>query len=115
MNAENMTSTSNVAEAYPKPYIYVPNTFTPNDDGLNDYFKVEGIGIGKFNLEIFNRWGELVFASTDMNHSWDGTYKGEKIKNTDVFVYHLSSQGLYSKEYMQKEGRVTLLAEGINE
>lgn len=115
VNGTQLTSMSNVAVAHPKPLVYVPNTFTPNDDGMNDFFKVEGTGLGHFSMEIFNRWGERVFASEDMNVSWDGTYKGEKIKSTDVFVYKLITQGKYTGEYLEKEGRVTLLAEGINE
>ena len=52
--------------------IYVPNAFTPDGDGLNDIFKARGIDIATFNMKIFNRWGDLVFESNDMNEGWNG-------------------------------------------
>lgn len=58
--------------------IYVPNAFTPNGDGVNDLFRVRGgAGIQEFLLQIFNRWGELVFETTDIQQGWDGTYRGK--------------------------------------
>ena len=59
------------------PLVYVPNTFTPNDDEFNRIFKAKGGNIKNFNLKIYNRWGELIFESDDINIGWDGTYKGE--------------------------------------
>lgn len=59
------------------PLIYVPNTFTPNADEFNHLFKAKGGNIKNFNLKIYNRWGELIFESDDINIGWDGTYKGE--------------------------------------
>lgn len=66
--------------------LYVPNAFTPNGDGDNDVFYVKGADITEYQLFIFNRWGDLIFESTDMNQGWDGTYKGVRAK-TDVYVY----------------------------
>jgi gliding motility-associated-like protein len=62
----------------PDFFYYLPNAFTPNDDPLNANYK--GVGsafIYKFHLEIFNRWGEKMFETFDINQAWDGTYKGE--------------------------------------
>jgi gliding motility-associated-like protein len=59
---------------------YIPNAFTPNGDGLNDTFRILGLpnqNITLFNLQIFNRWGEIVFHSTDVQQGWDGRLKGE--------------------------------------
>ncbi len=58
--------------------IYVPSAFTPDGDGLNDAFGVEGIfeNIEAFEMVIFNRWGEVVFKTTDINTKWTGDYKG---------------------------------------
>jgi gliding motility-associated-like protein len=53
--------------------LYVPNAFTPDGDGLNDIFKAEGLDIVKFNMKVFNRWGELIFESDDINHGWNGS------------------------------------------
>lgn len=59
---------------------YIPTAFTPNGDGLNDEFRITGIPAGsitRFNLGIYNRWGEVVFSTTDINQPWDGTMNGE--------------------------------------
>jgi gliding motility-associated-like protein len=59
-----------------------PNVFTPNNDGLNDDFKVISTGIESieiFNLEVFNRWGQKVFTTSDPNFLWDGSYRGRNL------------------------------------
>jgi gliding motility-associated-like protein len=70
------------------PYIYVPNSFTPNSDGLNDILYVRGKYVFTMELKIFNRWGELVFETDDQTVGWDGTYKGQPL-TPDTYVYHL--------------------------
>ena len=57
-------------------YLYVPTAFTPDGDGLNEYFEVKGLGFESFEIRIFNRWGGEVFFSDDITNSWDGTAKG---------------------------------------
>ncbi len=77
--------------------IFVPNTFTPNNDGLNDRFYPSGKGaviIKRFS--VYNRWGELLYDVTDIPvnnpmYGWDGTYKNEQLK-PDVFVYILRAE-----------------------
>ena len=71
-------SQSNIVEVMPPVNLYVPNAFTPNSDGTNDTFGAKGDGIIEFNIQIFNRWGELVFESNDINKVWDGIYKGNR-------------------------------------
>ena len=59
---------------------YIPNTFTPNGDGLNDEFRITGVppeNITRFNLQIYNRWGQSVFATTDIRQGWDGKLNGD--------------------------------------
>ena len=74
--------------------IFVPNTFTPNGDGVNDIFYPRGNGVFKIlNLKVFNRWGEVVFEKANFNPNdassgWDGTFKGKQL-SPDVFVYML--------------------------
>jgi gliding motility-associated-like protein len=74
--------------------IFVPNTFSPNGDGMNDVFYVRGKGIFLLkSLKIFNRWGELVFEKKDVtpndpNSGWNGMYKGSVASN-DTYVYQL--------------------------
>ncbi len=60
-------------------YIYLPNTFTPDDDEHNCYFYGSFIGLKSLGISIFNRWGELIFEAADLNFEWDGKYG-----NTDV-------------------------------
>ena len=75
--------------------IFVPNTFSPNGDGANDIFYPRGTGLFKIqNLQIFNRWGQMVFEkndfnANDVNAGWNGTCKGVKL-NPDVFVYTMN-------------------------
>ncbi len=107
------SSLSNIAEANPKPTMYIPSAFTPNGDGINDYFGVKAEGIKQFKLQIFNRWGEMVFESSDMLTQWDGTYLGEKITSTDVYVYQVKAIGINDKPLPEEKGRVTLVAEGM--
>ena len=76
-----------VAEYCPST-IYVPNTFTPNGDGINDVFIPVGKNIATMELIIFDRWGGVLFQSNSPNMGWDGTYRGEVVKN-DVYVWKL--------------------------
>ena len=59
---------------YPVFYFYIPNSFTPDNDGLNDSFTGKGIGIQSFRMEIYTRWGELIFESDQIEKPWTGTY-----------------------------------------
>jgi gliding motility-associated-like protein len=68
--------------------IYVPDVFTPNGDGLNEEFLAVGRGIRKFELQIFNRWGNLLFESDDINRGWDGNYREMPCKQ-DVYIWKI--------------------------
>ena len=67
---------------------YIPNAFTPNGDGLNDTFYPVMRGVKQFELQIFDRWGALIFASNSPTNVWDGTFKGQECKQ-DVYNYKL--------------------------
>jgi gliding motility-associated-like protein len=69
-------------------FIYVPNSFTPNNDGINEAFKAEGEGILEFTFEIYNRWGEMIWNTGSIENSWDGTYKGLPVEG-GVYVYQI--------------------------
>lgn len=67
------------------PYITLPNAFTPNGDGLNDFFSILYAGYKKLNyMRIYNRWGEMVFQTADFRKGWDGKYKG---RDAEVGTY----------------------------
>ena len=62
-------------------YVYAPNAFTPDGERFNTYFCISTIGVKSGEILIFNRWGELVFESKDLNFQWDGTYNGTLIQD----------------------------------
>lgn len=66
--------------------IYVPNSFTPNGDGVNEVFKVEAKDLTEFKFMIFNRWGQLLYESTNIDEGWDGTFKNLPVQ-TDTYVW----------------------------
>ncbi len=70
---------------------FMPDVFSPNGDGHNDSFKAIGIDITAFNMSVYNRWGECVFTSTDVNKGWDGTFKGLKAPE-DIYLYMANCQ-----------------------
>jgi gliding motility-associated-like protein len=78
---------SNVAKAQTMTdQIFIPNTFTPNGNGQNDVFKVYSNIVRSMRMSIYNQWGEKVFETSDVNGTWDGTYKG-KPQPVGVYVY----------------------------
>ena len=95
------------------PKVYVPNVFSPNNDGLNDTFYLFGDGIAEVKiLRIFDRWGEKVFEKANFPaneplYGWDGYFKGKPM-NSDVYAYYATINFLDGSEKIVK-GDVTLL------
>jgi gliding motility-associated-like protein len=87
--------------------LYVPNAFTPNGDGINDYFSVGFRNLVEFKVLIVNRWGEIIFTSSDQQFKWDGTFEGDPVQ-ADVYVYLIEAKGYHGKRFAVK-GNVTLL------
>ncbi len=96
-------STPEIALAALATEIFVPNVFSPNEDGHNDVFKPRGTEPFEYEMKIYDRWGNLVFESKELAKGWDGTFKGAPM-NSAVFVYYVLSAG----EVISK-GNVTLL------
>lgn len=88
-------------------YIFVPNAFSPNGDGENDWLYVRGQNLEEITFKVFDRWGELVFVSNDQAVGWDGTFKGKKV-DPDVYVYHLQVICFDGQENLIK-GNITVL------
>ncbi|MGB0887241.1 MAG: T9SS type B sorting domain-containing protein [Vicingaceae bacterium] len=87
--------------------IYIPNSFTPNNDGDNDTFRAYGIGIVDYEISIYDRWGELLFKTENMTNGWDGTYKG-KISKTETYIWKVKfTEALGASE--TRYGTVTLI------
>jgi gliding motility-associated-like protein len=89
------------------PLVDVPNAFIPAQGGTNSIIKVEGFGIGKMAWKIYNRWGQLVFQSSNKSAGWNGYYKG-KLQATDVYAYTLDVEFTDGKK-LRKTGDITLL------
>jgi gliding motility-associated-like protein len=89
------------------PNIFVPNAFTPNNDGENDVVLVRGGGITDLKFSIYNRWGEEVFYTEEQSEGWDGTYKGD-LAEPAVFVYYLEAVCDDGETYFEK-GNITLI------
>ena len=90
------------------PSLFVPTGFTPNGDGLNDVIYPICVGIEKLNyFKIFNRWGQLVFSTSQIGHGWDGRIKGEvQGSNNYVFV----AEGVdYNGNTIFKKGNLVLI------
>ncbi|WP_141655460.1 T9SS type B sorting domain-containing protein [Roseivirga seohaensis] len=68
-----------VEERFPK--IFIPNAFSPNNDGVNDEFKPVTDCELQYSMQIFNKWGEIIFSTEDITKGWDGRYKGTKVQD----------------------------------
>lgn len=90
-----------------KDEIFIPSAFSPDGDSYNDVFIVHGRNIAKMEMEIYNRWGELLFRSDDPNKGWNGTYKDRKLLN-DVYSYQIKIITT-SNKIINKKGTVTLM------
>jgi len=110
-------STENGCIAYASDFIrigpditvFIPNAFTPNGFGeaRNDRFYVVADGYQSFEITIFNRWGEKMYNSTNVEEGWDGMYKGIEVQQ-DVYVYLVRVTSLAGKEF-EYYGTITLL------
>lgn len=88
--------------------IYIPNTFTPNNDGLNDVFKPLCTNIIDLSMDIFDRWGLLIFHTNEAEQGWDGTYKGTKCQE-DVYVYKLQYTDIPKHKTHNLAGQVNIV------
>jgi gliding motility-associated-like protein len=103
-------STSEIVRITLPTSLYVPNTFTPNGDGVNDVFKAQGDGITSFEMMIYDRWGQLIFQSTDINKGWDGKVNGgSEIGQIDAYVYVINITAFANKHDYTYRGVVNLL------
>jgi len=77
-----------------RPWILVPSAFTPNGDGLNDVFEVQYKYITSFDMLLYNRWGEIVYRTQDVNFKWDATYLGKEVIS-GPYVYVIFARSYY--------------------
>jgi gliding motility-associated-like protein len=97
-----------VVNIFPETFIDLPSTFTPNGDGVNDIIYLRGWGIKEvLYFQIFNRWGELVFESFDIDYGWDGYYKGV-LQNNDTYTYK-AKVSTWRNEEQEAAGFINLM------
>jgi len=89
---------------------YVPNAFTPDGDGVNEIFRPygEGIDFSQYTMEIFDRWGELVFSTDNAERGWDGTYKGKTL-SVGTYVWKIIAKEKYTSIIHDNYGHVNLI------
>jgi gliding motility-associated-like protein len=103
-----LSDTIQVTGSIGEANVYIPNSFTPNGDGLNDRFSGIGEDFTSFHLVIFNRWGELIFETRDQS-GWDGNYVGQRTES-EVYVYLLSyTSTCTGGKVVERRGAVTLI------
>ncbi len=85
--------------------LYIPNTFTPNNDSVNDTWFVKGTCLDKFSCLIFNRWGQKIKELNDIKDAWDGTFKGVSVPD-GVYVFLLEVET--KKGTINKAGHITV-------
>ena len=100
-------SLSNVSCVPVGPTLYAPNAFTPNGDGINEFFELKGIYIATYNIKIFDRWGALIYESFSLEDHWDGTWRGKPCQE-GVYVWVVTATGFDQTE-INKRGTATLI------
>jgi gliding motility-associated-like protein len=100
-------SYSNVVTLKNELILFLPDAFTPNNDDVNDQYHAFGKYLKDFKLSIFNRWGELIYYSEDINEKWDGKYKGQPA-NIDTYVYIVTAKNNAGEEILKKGSLILL-------
>ncbi len=107
-SADGCTDTlKKVVYVVPEFRIWIPNAFTPNNDGNNDNFLPVMIGVRNFNFSVYNRWGTQIFNTEDKNVGWDGTSKNDVCPN-GVYSYIFYYEDVFNR-YQTSYGKVVLL------
>jgi len=89
-------------------FLEIPTAFSPNDDNLNDILFAVGKSIENFKLQIFNRWGQMVFESNDLKNGWDGKQNGQQA-DEGVFMFQVTAKSINDGHIIQQNGTITLV------
>lgn len=104
-----MDSTIRYLDVDPQFIIYIPNAFTPNDDGKNDVFFAKGEYINEFEMRIFDRWGNMIYYADSIDKPWNGKVNNSgDIAQQDVYVYQINLKDNKNRKH-QYIGSVTLI------
>ncbi|MCD6069343.1 MAG: domain containing protein [Bacteroidetes bacterium] len=88
--------------------VYIPNAFSPDNDNINEEFRVEGVGIAKIDMTIFNRWGESIFTSGEQEKGWNGKNDSNNKVDKGVYIYSITATS-FTGEIKQYTGHVTVV------
>lgn len=100
-------SNSNWVVLGQNPLLWVPEAFSPNGDGINDEWKWVSIFVKTFHIKLYNRWGELIFETTDKHDYWKGLYRNREFHN-NVYVWYVEYSGWDDSKHNQS-GTLTVL------
>ena len=91
--------------------VYVPNAFTPDGNGQNESFRPVSVGLDpdQYEFLVFDRWGQVLFRTTDPEEAWDGNYASGSPVPQGVYVWRLIAKDLYSPNRVERIGHVTLV------
>lgn len=103
-------SASKLIYVLPRPDVFIPSAFSPNDDGVNDVLSLKWVDVEALEIfQIFNRYGELMYTATDLNNPfWNGNFNGNK-QEVGVYTYYLVADGINLDQKIIKRGNVTLV------
>jgi gliding motility-associated-like protein len=111
VDTNGCSSTDTISiQVTPKYDLFVPNAFSPNNDGSNDVYEIFGNKKiwAEVEFKIFNRWGELIFESRDHEFKWDGTFKGEML-TPQVVVYEFKVVYVDGYSAPTQKGSITII------
>jgi gliding motility-associated-like protein len=87
---------------------FIPTAFSPNGDGLNDVFRPTLINFEDYKLQVYNRWGELLYESKDVKAGWDGTFRGNPVQD-GVYTYIMRYKTTEDMQWQNVGGVLTIL------
>ena len=113
-SGNKQVSISNTACVPVYPIVFIPTAFSPNNDGLNDYYKPSYAGLNVYTFEIYDRWGQMVYSDSFDSKGWDGTFRG-KPAEAGAYVYRLSAVGYLKSQdnndsrFVERKGTLFLI------
>jgi gliding motility-associated-like protein len=107
VSSNGQVSYSNFYTLLREATVFVPDAFTPNGDGTNDEFTAKGVYADKFSMSVYNRWGEVVYASSDKTKGWDGTAGGQQLP-AGQYMYRIEVQDVSGRKTV-RSGAVLLI------
>ncbi|NNM16371.1 MAG: T9SS type B sorting domain-containing protein, partial [Bacteroidia bacterium] len=104
----NANSVSNKIELEQDAVVYVPNAFSPNGDGLNETWGASLLFVNEIHIQVYNRFGLLIFETNQPYGRWDGTYEGEMVQQGN-YVYVVKYNGILDRRMKTLKGNLVLL------